>query len=228
MPTILARSMMHCVEAEPWFRGGNRWEGYRHRFATDWHTDLMDAMSEHGAAQGLGLEEAAALVGLPGKLGEHGSHVADLVEAGELDRVRAYCETDCLNTFVLYLRWARLTGLTGAAAHDRAVAGLVEYLETQRGRAPHLGRFLDAWRSSRLTWLWLCLTRTRLWGCANPVSPVWTGRGLGTTGSGDGTRGDSDMGPSPRLLAVDGLDSLYSFSFCEGPGVMARRALRSE
>jgi predicted PolB exonuclease-like 3'-5' exonuclease len=148
MPTILARSMMHGIDAAAWFRRGTRWEGYRHRFATDWHTDLMDAMSEHGASPRMTLEEAAAVLGLPGKLGEHGSHVAELVAAGEIGRVRAYCETDCLNLVVLYLRWAHLTGRSDVGAHDQAIIGLMDLLDRRRGTRPHLGRFLDAWRHS--------------------------------------------------------------------------------
>ncbi|SFU97726.1 MULTISPECIES: ribonuclease H-like domain-containing protein [unclassified Methylobacterium] len=148
MPTILARSMMHGVEASAWFRRGTRWEGYRHRFALDWHTDLMDATSEHGAAQRLTLDEAAAAIGLPGKMGEHGSHVAAMVAAGETDKIRAYCETDCLNLFVLYLRWAHLTGRTDAVLHDRSVVDLMVHLDGMRSSSPHLGRFVDAWRLS--------------------------------------------------------------------------------
>ncbi|MEE7493300.1 3'-5' exonuclease [Methylobacterium oryzae] len=148
MPTILARSMIHGVDASAWFCRGSKWEGYRHRFAIDWHTDLMDAMSEHGAAHRMTLAEAAATIGLPGKLGEHGSNVAALVEAGELDRVRGYCETDCLNTFVLYLRWAHLTGRSDAASHDHAILSLTGHLASARAERPHLGRFLDAWREA--------------------------------------------------------------------------------
>jgi len=145
MPTILARSMIHGVEAPAWFRRGTKWDGYRHRFALDWHTDLMDAMSEHGAASRMTLDEAAATLGLPGKLGEHGSQVATMMAAGETGRVRAYCETDCLNLYALYLRWAHLTGRTDAAEHDRAILGLGDYLERGRNERPHLGRFKDAW-----------------------------------------------------------------------------------
>ncbi|MET3414012.1 3'-5' exonuclease [Methylobacterium sp. 1030] len=148
MPTILARSMMHGIDAAAWFRRGTKWEGYGHRFAADWHTDLMDAMSGHGASSRMTLEEAAVTLGLPGKLGEHGSHVAGLVSAGEIDRVRAYCETDCINLFALYLRWAHLTGRTDVDAHDRAILGLTDFLDLRRGTRPHLGRFLDAWRLS--------------------------------------------------------------------------------
>ncbi|SFL36745.1 ribonuclease H-like domain-containing protein [Methylobacterium pseudosasicola] len=145
MPTILARSMIHGIDAPAWFRRGTKWDGYRHRFALDWHTDLMDATSEHGAAPRMTLGEAAAALGLPGKLGEHGSEVAAMMAAGEADRVRAYCETDCINLFALYLRWAHLTGRADAASHDRAILDLADYLGRERGARPHLGRFRDAW-----------------------------------------------------------------------------------
>lgn len=148
MPTILARSLIHGVDASAWFRRGDRWNGYRNRYSPDWHVDLMDAMSEHGAAARLTLEEAAATIGLPGKLGEHGSRVAAMVAAGEIERVRAYCETDTLNLAVLYLRWAYLTGRSDAASHDRAIIGLMGYLEAERSARPHLGGFLDAWRAN--------------------------------------------------------------------------------
>ena len=75
---------------------------------------------------------------LPGKLGEHGSQVAAMVARGEIGRVQAYCETDCLNLFVLYLRWAHLTGKTSPEAHDAAVDGLIRYLGAERLARPHL------------------------------------------------------------------------------------------
>ncbi|GJD63445.1 hypothetical protein MPEAHAMD_3613 [Methylobacterium frigidaeris] len=106
----------------------------------------MEAMAEYGACARLTLEEAAGLVALPGKLGEHGSQVAAMVARGEIGRVRAYCETDCLNLFVLYLRWAHLTGKTSPEAHDAAVDGLIWYLGAERLARPHLGVFVDAWR----------------------------------------------------------------------------------
>lgn len=148
MPTLAARSMMHGVSAGAWYRRGTRWAGYTHRYAIDWHVDLMDAMSEFGVAARLTLEEAAGLLGLPGKMGEHGSQVATLVAEGRMERVRDYCETDCLNLAVLYFRWAYLTGRTDAAAHDRAVGSLLAYLERERAERPHLGRFLDGWRGA--------------------------------------------------------------------------------
>jgi 3'-5' exonuclease len=41
-----------------------------------------------------------------------------MVQRGEIDNVRAYCEADCLNLFALYVRWALLTGRTDLVGHN--------------------------------------------------------------------------------------------------------------
>jgi predicted PolB exonuclease-like 3'-5' exonuclease len=146
LPTLLLRSLMHGIAVPSWYRRGTKWDGYGHRYAVDWHSDLMEVLAEFGACARLTLEEAAGLLALPGKLGEHGSQVAAMIARGEIGRVRAYCETDCLNLFVLYLRWAHLTGRTGPEAHDAAIDGLIRYLGSERAARPHLGAFVDAWR----------------------------------------------------------------------------------
>ena len=80
------------------------------RFAPDWHCDLMDQLSDYRACASRSLDDIALPVGLPGKIGGHGSEVEAMVRQGEIDNVRAYCEGDCLNLFVLYVRWALLSG----------------------------------------------------------------------------------------------------------------------
>ena len=146
IPVLLLRSMRYGIATPNWFRRGSRFDGYGYRYALDWHADLMDAMADSGASARLTLDEAAALVNAPGKLGESGSKVADLIKAGEIARVRDYCETDTLNNLIVYVRWAQLTGRTSVVSHDMTVRGIIEYLERERVRRPHLGRFLDAWR----------------------------------------------------------------------------------
>lgn len=146
VPTLLHRTMIHGIQAETWFRRGTRWSGYGNRYGGA-HIDVMDEMSGYGCASRLSLEEAAAMIGMPGKLGEHGSRVAEMIAAGETGRVRSYCETDTLNTFGTYLRHAYLTGRTDATAHDRTILNLQAYLELERAGRPHLGAYLDAWRS---------------------------------------------------------------------------------
>jgi hypothetical protein len=148
LPVLRLRAMMHGLSAEPWFTRGDKWNGYTQRYAPDWHCDLMDQLADYGAHAKMSLQEAAVALGLPGKIGGHGAEVADMVERGEIAKVRAYCEADCLNLFVLYVRWAFLTGRLDATGHDASLQSLVECLEGERAGRAHLGAFLDAWRES--------------------------------------------------------------------------------
>ena len=148
LPVLRLRAMVHGLSAAPWFQGASRWDGYTQRYAPDWHCDLMEQLSDYGACRHLALQDVAVALGLPGKIGGHGAEVAAMVARGETERVRAYCEADCLNLFVLYARWALLSGRLDAAGHDASLESLVRCLEGQRDRRPHLGEFLDRWRAS--------------------------------------------------------------------------------
>lgn len=149
LPVLRLRAMMYGVSADSWYTRGDKWNNYTQRYAPDWHCDLMEQLSDYGACTKMGLDEVAVAVGLPGKLGGHGAEVEQMVARGEIDRVRAYCEGDCLNLFALYVRWALLTGKTDAAGHDASLQSLVECLEHERTTRPHLGEFLDRWSAAR-------------------------------------------------------------------------------
>jgi len=88
----------------------------------------MDALADHGASKALKLEEGAVGLGLPGKIGGHGSEVRNMVAAGNLAGVRAYID---------------------AAGHNATLQSLIDYLSAERATRPHVGEFLDQWRRSR-------------------------------------------------------------------------------
>lgn len=148
VPVLVLRSMIHGISTAYWYQAGDRWNGYRARYASDWHCDLMDALADHGAAVKLGLDETANALGLPGKIGASGAEVEVLINDGRLDVVRAYCECDALNLFVLYVRWAFLTGRTDAEGHNDALRSLLTHLDEGRNQHPHFGDFIERWRSS--------------------------------------------------------------------------------
>jgi len=150
LPVLTQRSLLHGVSARAWFTGGTGRDGYRARYADEDHCDLMDALSGRGACTKLGLDEAARAVGCPGKLDGDGSQVETLIDAGEIERVRRYCQTDVLNLFCLYVRYARLTGRISGAGHAASLHSLSAYLAGERGLRPHLGMFLDRWRGPAL------------------------------------------------------------------------------
>jgi predicted PolB exonuclease-like 3'-5' exonuclease len=148
LPVLRARAMIHGISAQSWYQQGTKWDNYTQRFAPDWHCDLMEQLSDYRACAVMGLHDVALALGLPGKIGGHGSEVEAMVHRGEIDKVRAYCESDCLNLFVLYVRWALLSGRTDPINHNASLERLIECLESEREQRPHLGEFLDRWRSA--------------------------------------------------------------------------------
>jgi len=148
LPVLRARAMMYGISAQSWYQRGTKWDSYMQRFAPDWHCDLMEQLSDYRACASMSLEDVALALGLPGKIGGHGSEVEAMVRRGEIDKVRAYCEGDCLNLFVLYVRWALLSGSLDPAGHDASLRSLIECLENERDVGPHFGEFLDRWRAT--------------------------------------------------------------------------------
>jgi len=93
------------------------------------------------------LHEMALLLGFPGKLGMDGSKVAEAFRAGKIAEIRAYCETDVLNTYLVYLRFQLMRGLLSAAEHEQEVQRARDFLG--QSTAPHWAEFLAAWGSSQ-------------------------------------------------------------------------------
>jgi predicted PolB exonuclease-like 3'-5' exonuclease len=148
LPVLRYRAMLHHIPAAGLFRAGDRWNNYSSRYALDWHCDLQEATSDFGAAARCRMDEVAALVGAPGKLGVDGSQVESLHAAGDLAAIRAYCETDVLNTYLIYLHWACLTGLTTAEGLTAALDELAAHLTAEGEHRPHLTEFLTAWHGA--------------------------------------------------------------------------------
>jgi len=149
LPVLRYRAMLHGLTAAPLFRAGDRWANYNSRYSLDWHCDLLEATSEFGAAARCRMDEVAALVGAPGKVGVDGSQVDALYRAGEVAAIRNYCETDVVNTYLIYLRWALLTGQTTPEGLTAAEANVEAYLAREGETRPHLAEFRAAWEQAR-------------------------------------------------------------------------------
>ena len=85
------------------------------------------------------------MLGFPGKLGMSGDKVWQCWLDGGIDDIRNYCETDVLNTYLVYLRFQFMRGnLDDAglkAEYDLVRSQLLEYDK------PHMNEFLTAWQA---------------------------------------------------------------------------------
>jgi predicted PolB exonuclease-like 3'-5' exonuclease len=147
LPVLNYRALVHGVAAPRfWETGDNdqafRWNNYLSRW--HWrHTDLMDVLAGWEQRARAPLDHIAQLCGLPGKLGMDGSQVWGAYQAGQLDRIRAYCETDVLNTWLVHLRFEHLRGKLSAAELADEQQLVRDSLRAD-GRA-HLLEYLAAW-----------------------------------------------------------------------------------
>jgi len=150
LPMLTYRALAAGVRAARFWETGAsdetfRYNNYLNRY--HWrHTDLMDVLSGFHHRNRVSLANMACLLGLAGKLGFDGSQVWSAWQAGDLEGIRRYCETDVLNTWLIYLRFQQLRGQLTRAQHEEELARVRTCLSA--GREPHFAQFLQAWQAN--------------------------------------------------------------------------------
>ncbi len=152
LPVLHYRALLHGVSAPRYWEAGEndqsfRWNNYLNRFH-ERHTDLMDVLAGYEPRAYASLHEVASLCGFPGKFGMSGAEVWDRYMAGDIRAIRDYCETDVLNTYLIYLRYELMRGRQTEESYRQACESLTGALEHEA--QPHLTAFLEAWRAYSL------------------------------------------------------------------------------
>ncbi len=147
LPVLHYRALLHRVQAPRyWEHGDNnrdfKWNNYLSRY--HWrHVDLMDVLANFNNRAFAKLDEIATMLGFPGKLGMSGDKVWSRFREGAIGEIRDYCETDVLNTWLVYLRFEYMRGNLDDAFLKREYALVRTTLE--KLDKPHLNEFLAAW-----------------------------------------------------------------------------------
>ncbi|MDP1928331.1 MAG: 3'-5' exonuclease [Thiobacillus sp.] len=147
LPVLHHRALIHGVAAPRYWDWGDddkdfKWNNYLGRYHTR-HLDLMDVLAMYQPRANAPLDEMAKLCGFPGKLGMDGSQVLDAFQRGEINAIRNYCETDAMNTWLVYLRFQKMRGVLTDSAYASEIAFARDTLAQQN--APHWQEFLAAW-----------------------------------------------------------------------------------
>ena len=103
----------------------------------------MDVLANFNPRANAKLDEIASMLGFPGKLGMDGSKVWGKFLEGGIGEIRGYCETDVLNTWLVYLRFEYMRGNLDDKDLEREYALIRATLKTMD--QPHLNNFLSAW-----------------------------------------------------------------------------------
>ena len=141
------RALIHGLTASRFWEWGDedrdfRYNSYLNRYHTR-HLDLMDVLAMFQSRNNAGLDAMSRLSGFPGKLGFDGSEVRAAFDAGRIEEIRRYCETDALNTYLLYLRFQLLRGCCTQAQYEGEVMLARERIAASK--EPHWREFLAAW-----------------------------------------------------------------------------------
>ena len=110
------------------------------------HLDLMEQLAMFNGRANAPLDQIATLLGFPGKMGMSGAKVFDTFQAGDLKAIRDYCETDVLNTWLVFLRFQMLRGELDATGYQAELDLLRDYLKAEGH--PHFLSFLEAWEAA--------------------------------------------------------------------------------
>jgi 3'-5' exonuclease len=147
LPVLHYRALVNGVTAPRYWELGEddrefKWNNYISRYHMR-HLDLMDLLAMYQPRAAVPLDDLAKLCGFPGKLGMDGSQVWSTWRDGGLASIRAYCETDAANTFLMFLRFQRMRGALTPAAYDAEIARVRAALQREAGA--HWEEFLAAW-----------------------------------------------------------------------------------
>lgn len=152
LPVLHYRALLHGVRAPKYWEVGEcdasfRWNNYLNRYHYR-HLDLMDVLAGYQPRANAPLDEIAVMLGLPGKMGMHGAEVWNYFQKGEVEAIRNYCETDVLNTFLIYLRFELMRGKLTQQRYEDEVNRTRNFLENET--KAHWQEFLSAWSKSSL------------------------------------------------------------------------------
>lgn len=148
LPVLHYRALVHRVAAAKYWDMGEddrdfKWNNYISRYHMR-HLDLMDLLALYQPRASAPLDQIAQLCGFPGKLGMDGSQVWDAYRKGEIQSIRDYCETDVLNTYLVFLRFQLLRGVLSSATYEAEIQVARNFVAAN-ATSMHWKRFGEAW-----------------------------------------------------------------------------------
>ncbi|MBD3670405.1 MAG: 3'-5' exonuclease [Gammaproteobacteria bacterium] len=141
MPVLNYRALVHGIRAPRY------WEMSRQNSDRLHHLELMDVLAGYQGGGSAPLAEIASLLGFPGELSLGQSRSWDRYLSGELPAIKARCQYDNLNTYLVYLRLQLIGGQIDQTDYDEALVRLRESLaQASKVGDAQLDAFLASWQ----------------------------------------------------------------------------------
>ncbi|WP_348518770.1 3'-5' exonuclease [Campylobacter sp. CCS1377] len=130
MPVLVLRALKYNIKASTYLDTiSDKWNNYKTRFSELKHCDLFESL---GGTRGLRLDLICSMAGLPGKYEVHGDEVMTLFYNKEYEKIHEYCESDVLNTYMLYLKYELIKGNLCESDYVDFLNLMVEYLKKEK------------------------------------------------------------------------------------------------
>jgi 3'-5' exonuclease len=108
------------------------------------HIDVMDVIALYQPRAFAPLDQVATMCGFPGKMGMSGDKVWQSFQDGDIKGIRNYCETDVLNTYLVFLNFQLMRGALSEEGYIEETERLIDFLTS--ATEAHFLQFLDAWK----------------------------------------------------------------------------------
>ena len=147
LPLLELGAFRYGIQIPDWFAEGSRnFDQPRYRYNTAAHLDLHEWLTNSGASRFTGgLSLAANLIGKPGKMDVAGHMVQELWEAGRVAEIHAYCRSDVLDTYFVFLRSRVVAGDITLAREQALIDEAREWIAERAADSPGLEKYLAAW-----------------------------------------------------------------------------------
>jgi predicted PolB exonuclease-like 3'-5' exonuclease len=133
LPVLRYRAMINRVSAP-----GLECRRYWYRYSNDC-LDLCDALASYSPVGKISLHELCRALGFAGKPdGMDGGEVDRYVQEGRINEVAAYCETDVVNTYRVWLVHELFRGALTKTEFEASEANVLEFLRERITTKPHL------------------------------------------------------------------------------------------
>jgi hypothetical protein len=147
LPVLNYRALANSVQSGVYFDTGDnssefKWNNYLSRYHKR-HIDLMDFFALFSGRNNASLDHICKLCGFPGKLDMDGGKVWQTFLEGNIKSIRNYCETDVVNTYLVYLRYLLIKGDLNITTYDKEIDNLAQILLGYN--KPHWEQFIRAW-----------------------------------------------------------------------------------
>lgn len=149
LPLLELAAFRYGIGLPLWFNVHEKsFDQARNRYNIDAHIDLMDLLTNFGAARLVGgLNLLANLIGKPGKSGIDGSQIQDMYDAGRVEEINDYCRCDVLDTYFVFVRSRVLLGKLDLDAEQQIVGVAKQWLEERADTSPAYTHYLKHWGS---------------------------------------------------------------------------------